>query len=507
MKPKNRHCMSKRMYILAAMLLFVFAAGAQPYSKVLKRNFWNDGENAVGIRQDSLSRSYAEIYGGYVTGGLRASFEATDAWNAGVRAATIMHLKKFSMTGSFGFEQMWGQGMAGSMFIRQGFYPINVYEFTPGPKTLQTYTFSGGISVDIAPNWRIGGRMDFESDNYAKRKDLRHTTYRLDMTVAPGVQYHDGKFAAGLNYIYSRNGETVKAEQVGSTVAAYTAFFDKGIYYGTEEIWTGSSTHLDEVGVSGLPVHENIHGAAFQASYGDAYADIRWRHRSGEAGEKQTVWYRFPGWDLRSRMGLRLPGPRGAHVFHLAVDYLDQDNYETVLDKVTEGGVTTTVEYGSNLIFNRKNFNASLDYRFAAARWEFGGAFFLSDQHAQSSVMYPYVGLQHLIMPGLQGSVVRRLGPVTASLSARWDQGAIKDNLKTVDSGSGVQGAPERLDRYFVKFRDQMTSYKLMLMPSLTYSFARGFYVDASVRWQHGFNLVYLGNNRLSAMLRAGYNF
>lgn len=500
--------MSRKLVILAAMILFTLAAGAQSYDKVLHRNFWNDGENVVGIRQDSVSRSCAEVYGGYVTGGFRASFEADEAWNAGARAASIKHLDKFSMAGSFGFEQFEGDGMAGSMMVKPGFYPFNVYEFTPGHKTLQTYSFSGGLSVDIAPRWRIGGRMDFESSNYAKRKDLRHTNYRLEMTVAPGVQFHDGKFAVGANYIYSRNTETINAEQVGSTVAAYEAFFDKGLYYGVQEVWTGSGTHLKDTGVSGLPVSENMHGAALQASYGDIYADVRWRSRSGRAGEKQTVWFRFPGWDLRSRVGARFVSAHGEHFVRFGLDYLDQSNFETVLDQVTEGGITTTVEYGSNLIFHRRNLDLSLDYRYVLPEWELGLLATLADQRGQESSMYPYLADQHLIMPAVQLSGMRHLGRWDLSLAARWGQGAIADSCKLVDDDSGVTGGLVRLDSYYVRFKEHMTSYKLSMVPAIRYNFSGGFYLEASGRWIQGFEIVQLsGSWRASAMLRAGYNF
>ena len=40
--------------------------------------------------------------------------------------------------------------------------------------------------------WRIGGTIDIENENYTKRKDLRHSNYRLDMTFVPSLMWHKG---------------------------------------------------------------------------------------------------------------------------------------------------------------------------------------------------------------------------------------------------------------------------------------------------------------------------
>ena len=223
--------MNKILSLSAAMLFVSLAAFAQPFEKAMRRNLWNDGSNANGIRQDSLSISFAELYGGFKAGDYHDTYDCSKGWTAGARAASVQHLKNFSMSGSFGFEQTQGDGMCGSMFIQPGFYPLDVLEFTPGRKTLQTYAFDGGVSVDLADGWRLGARMDFKSANYSKRKDLRHTNYRLDMKVAPGLTYTSGNLTFGLNYIFAKNSEYTDAEQIGTGESSYYAFLDKGLMF------------------------------------------------------------------------------------------------------------------------------------------------------------------------------------------------------------------------------------------------------------------------------------
>lgn len=508
MNVKHRACMNRRLYIIAAMLCASLAASGQSYQRVIKRNFWNEGTNVVGIRQDTLSASNAEIYGNYITGELRASSDAKSAWTAGVRASAIRHLKKFSMKGSFGFEQMEGQGMAGSMFVKQGYYPINVYEFTPGSKTLQTYSFTGGISVDISPEWRLGGQMLFESSNYAKRKDLRHTTYRMDMTVSPGVQYHNGDLAIGLNYIFSKNSESVSAEQIGSSVASYDVFFDKGLYYGVRQIWTGSGVHLSEPGVNGLPLREIINGVSVQASYGRAYADVSWRARYGTVGEKQFIWFRFPGWDLTAHAGFAFSGDRGSHRILATAEYFSQDNEETSLEKVSSGGVTTVEEFGACRIFSRRNMKASLTYDYASRMLNFSALLSMTDQQGLVSNMYPYLMYQRLLQPYVEAKATGHFGRLDVTLMLSYRQGWMNDTMREVSPSTGVTSEPERLESYFLKYREHMTCRNITVAPAVKYNFGKGFYAEASVRWNRGFNLVYFaGPDRTSATLRLGYDF
>jgi hypothetical protein len=138
--------MNKARNILAiSLLLCGLTVSAQTYESVVKENFWNASTNVTGMRQDTVSRSYAEAYGKYEGGKFRDTWQAEQGWSAGAATASIRHMKKMSLAGSFSFEQTEGYGMCGSMFIKPGFYPVDVLEFTPGRKTLQTYAFNGGI--------------------------------------------------------------------------------------------------------------------------------------------------------------------------------------------------------------------------------------------------------------------------------------------------------------------------------------------------------------------------
>lgn len=135
MNEKNSHCMNKVRLILLLCLLSCSAA-------VLAQT------NVALVRLDSLSRSYAEVYGRYEEGEFRDTWQAPRMWSAGAATGSVRHFDRMSLTGSFSFDQTEGYGMCGSMFIKPGYFPIDVLEFTPGRKTLQTYAFDGGIAYD-----------------------------------------------------------------------------------------------------------------------------------------------------------------------------------------------------------------------------------------------------------------------------------------------------------------------------------------------------------------------
>mgnify|MGYP000756731711 FL=1 len=179
-----------RRILTILMLAAVSAATAQErFDYIFRRNPWNGGPNAAGIRQDSLSRSYAEIYFTKENGGLTGHSASDDSWNAGAKTESVRHLKKVSFSGGFGYDYFDGRNMCGSMFTEPGYYPVDILEFTPGRKIREDYTFTGGVSAVLGRRWTGGLRVEFEAQNYAKRKDLRHKNTRLDFEFSPGVMY------------------------------------------------------------------------------------------------------------------------------------------------------------------------------------------------------------------------------------------------------------------------------------------------------------------------------
>ena len=505
-KPPHIRSMIKTRYITVLFLVLACRASlaAQTYGDVLKRNFWNASTNVTGIRQDSLSRSYALIGGSYTGGGFKDPSDAADLWSAGIETASIRHLKNISFRGSFAFTQTEFYSMCGSMFIEPGFYPLDILEFTPGRKTRQDYAFDGGLSYDAGAHWRIGVDIDFKAANLAKRKDLRHSNLRLDLEVAPGVMCHYGKFAAGLSAIFSKNSESVNPEQVGTSETSYYAFLDKGMMYGAYGPWNGGALHLDESGVTGFPMREYGYGAALQAQYGGFFAEVKWIHSKGRAGEKENIWFRFPG----DEVGITAGYGRNGHFARLALSRKSTETEETILEKVSENGVQTVRETGSNIIGIRQIWSVAPEYEYMADFWEIKAGAVLERTLNVSATMYPYLFSRQLSQWEAYVAGTLHPGRFDIGIELGYAGGNLSEESSLMDENSGVQTVPFRLEDWYKLQTEWLVSGRIRAGLNLRCNFKNGMYINAQASLLHGFGVKLLGgSNRVCAELGFGYNF
>ncbi len=509
--------MNKVRYIFALALLLcglsasgqAFRTGKPRYERIHKNNFWNGSKNVTGVRQDSTSRSFAEIYGRYESGNLRDTWMPEKSWSAGAATASIQHLKKISFAGSFSFEQTEGYGMCGSMFIKPGLYPVDVLEFTPGRKSLQTYSFDGGASYDIARHWRIGAKMDFESANIAKRKDLRHSNKRLEMSVTPGFMYHRGGFAIGASYIFEKNSETIEAEQVGISESSYWAFLDKGMMYGVHSVWTGSGIHLQENGVNGFPVNDFSSGIAVQTQWNGLFAEVEYLNTRGRMGEKEYMWFNFPG----SRIGARIGYTHTSTVRHNALVRFGWNSLgldENVLEKVTENGVSSVLNHGSNRILSREVISVAPEYEIVHELMELSADAEMSWMKSVGSQMYPYVHEQSLFTYSAGLGIVLYVKRFDIGARVVVSGGRVDERQRMESEVSGVHGEPFRLQEWYEKSIDYQTSGKFSTLGFLRYNFKNGMYLEGAFDiMQRGMNLSSAEerHDRTELKLKFGYDF
>ena len=501
--------MNRLRYILLLSLLLCSATvGAQTYEQVVRRNFWNASQNITGVRQDSLSRSYAEAIGEYEGGEFRDSWHPEQCWSVGAATASIRHMDKMSLKGSFSFTQTDGYDMCGSMFINPGYYPVDILEFTPGRKTLQTYAFDGGIAYDLTSAWRIGAMMDFESANIAKRKDLRYSNWMLDLKVAPGVMYHKGDWSFGASYIYRKTSESVEAIQVGVSESSYYAFLDKGLMYGVYNIWTDRSLHLDEAGVKSFPVNEITNGFAIQAQYKGFFAEAEYRHTSGTIGEKEYIWFLFPGNSADLHLGYRHEGEKAQHYARLDFGWKSRTMDETVLEKVTEGGVSTVVNHGQNLIQSERSWGLKPEYEYVSDRIEVLAAAHVGVDEEVSSQMYPHLYWQSLTTYGADVRVRYYVGRLVLAGQLGYGAGRVKADSWKTGTQTGVQTSPYRLQEYYHWQMEYATAQRMSVGLSLRWNIWKGLYVEARANLNHAFDLKYIkGNNRIGTTIAIGYNY
>lgn len=532
MKARYSHYINKAVFMLCFCPLLLIAVGAHaqsPYDETIALNPFFSSSNTAGIRGQldktvimmpntgnvRKAVSYAKLYGGYETGGFRNSDGASALWGGGANAATILHLPKVSMTGSFSFSQADGKDMCGSMFINPGYYPVDVVEFTPGRKTLQEYGFSGGFSSDISAHWLAGGRIDFKSANFSKRRDIRHTNYSLDLTATPSVVYKAGQWNFGLSYIFRKTSEYTKAEKLGTATAdTYYAFLDKGLMWGTYQMWSGNGLHLAEAGVDRFPVKEITHGVGVQIQHRKGfYIDAEYRSSNGEVGEKGFVWYKFPRRELSAGLSYIIIRPKAGHKIGLKYSSSAGLNKESVIDKVTEGGITTPTVYGYNTVLkhNRLCLNAFYDLYFNG-KLELHCSMDYSYDKKVSTSVYPFYDTESFNALGVNALGLYRFGRFELEAALGF-YGGYEWQRKEENSGSaGLETEPFRLEERYDIWKEYLIAPRVTPELGLRFfvsgNYVKGIYVGAKAYDTHAFGLRHIsGNDRFNALFELGYRF
>ena len=474
------------------------------------------GQDIALLRQDPVAlgnRGGAAVYGGYEAGGYHPAFAPSSLWKAGASAQGTYHGDRTSFTGSFSFEQVEGKDMFTSVFLEPGYFPVDVLEFTPGDKTRQTYRMGGGFATNLFDEAVFGIKADYTAANYAKRKDIRHTTYGMNLQVEPtfGVTSEDGQ-GGSVAYIFRKRTETIDAEQVGAaTDESYFAFLDKGMGYGTYQVWDGDGIHLDEAGVGVFPVREFTHGIAEQVQTGEfGFAGgfkFLWKH--GTVGEKGYEWFKYRG---RSFSTWFEKTWQNRHSLRLDFDLEDDQLKEAVLDKVSSGGITTPTIYTYNAVSDRSWATLDLTYavRFQAGCLKrlqavlHGGVW-----EENSYLMYPYEDKTNRYNGMATLLAAFAFGPVDLNLRLNGGLGTWKD--QGLQGGTDeIESVPYRLEGDWLRKMEYFSTTKAGAGLALTYHMkaVQGLYLQAEGSWLHGFGIVLLpGADRRSATLKVGYEF
>ena len=457
------------------------------------------------------AKGSASLYGGFEEGGYKPAFQASSLWKAGAGAQGVLHSYRTSWQGSFSFEQVNGKEMLTSMFLEPGYFPVDVLEFTPGDKTRQTYRMGGGFATELDGDFLVlGGKASYSASNYAKRKDIRHTTYGMSLRVEPTVTFkmYD-KAGMSIAYIFRKRTESIDAEQVGAaTDQSYYAFLDKGLRYGTYQVWDGDGLHLDEAGVGVFPVKEYAHGVGYILEVPEFSSGIEALWKRGYVGEKGYDWFRYPGSELKLFMERKWTRQ------NLRLEMMLQDDQleEAVLDKVSAGGVTTPEVYGYNAVSDRIWGSMDLTYgvRFAQGHLKrlqavLHGGFWTE----KSYLMYPFTDRNDRYNASATLVAAFAFGRVDVGLRVNGGIGRWKEQ--------GLQGGtdevltkPYRLQFDWDRKMEYFSTSKLGTGLTLAYHLKAvpGASIQAEGTWLHGFGIVLLpGADRWSTTLKIGYDF
>ena len=340
------------------------------FDYIARSDGWLASYNAAGLHGavPVPGVSYAEAYFGKQNGRFINYWESDDSYDFGLKTESFRRFEKVSFYGKMQYRYFRGQHMSGSILLNPGDRPFDLVEFTPGTKTREQYILSGGVGFLLTKKLTGGLRIDYEADNYAKRKDLRHSNTMMDLNLSAGFVYRFAAVELGANYLYRKNTERVLCEQIGTTGGNYDMFFNKGVWFGEKGLWTGNGMHLNEPGISGLPMKDSEQGAALQIAFRSRgfrfFNEFTYRYRKGETGEKGTIWTHSGSDVLEYRGVMSVAHRRNVHLIRGNFRYVNLKNNENVLRSENIGGVVQTVIYGSRQIYRQRAVNAGLEYEF-----------------------------------------------------------------------------------------------------------------------------------------------
>ena len=478
---------------------------------------WSEGRNVAGLASDDASGKKAEatLFGRFTSGDFRTLSQGKTVWTAGAAAKAETHFKDLVLVGNFGFAQEEGSEMMGSMFTQPGYYPVDVLEFTPGRKSKQTYDIAGGLAWTNGSRWIPGVTARFQGINYAKRKDLRHTTYRQEVELTPSLLFQGDGWRIGASYIFEKTSEFIQAEQIGPAKAeSYYAFLDKGMRYGAYQAWDGSGIHLAEPGVDRFPVHEISHGAALQFSLGESlYADFEFLRSQGEVGEKGYTWFHFPSLTLAGQLIYHFEGLGGSQNLRLGGSWTSLTLHESVIEKVTTGGVTTPSILGSNRVFAKKALQLQATYTIERADGFVLEAGMNYDQDNKlSSTMYPFVDYDHGSHLFLHLNLSIPLGSAFTLKTGSLLGGVMNSDQHSFDNENeklGVSTRPFQLTSWWDLEQEFDDILRAGLSLSLRYDLRRlPLYLEAGCSFTYAFGVTLVpGPYRQTSHLCIGYNF
>lgn len=375
------------------------------FDYVYRQNGWLGSNNGAGLRLSHVDVSYAEAYFTKQDGKFMNYHESDDSFNFGAKTESFRNFDKISFYGKMQYEYFQGNNMKGSIFTRPGENPFDIVEFTPGKKIKERYIVSAGAGFDIACNLLGGIKIDYQAENYAKRKDLRHKNRLMDFNLTAGLVYQIGSITnVGLNYIYTKRSERIEAEQVSEKGEVYEAFFNKGLWFGESGLWNNPSLRLYNSsynGMKGLPIMNIENGASLQLNLGreargvNFFGELTYKRRSGETGDKGVKFTEHTSDIYQAHGMLRIPQSNNMHFLRGAVSYEDLQNQEYLLEKQTINGVATIISYGSSQIFAERTLSASAEYEFAMKATTYYPVFSLragaqySNRSGVSSLVYP----------------------------------------------------------------------------------------------------------------------
>jgi len=489
--------------------------------------------NASGLKYLSVSKvSTAKVFLNKSDGSFKNYHQSDDSYDFGATTESLYRLnQKVVLSGGISYHNFSGKNMAGSAFIDPYKNPFDLVEMNDnnkGTKNLERYQLFGEVSSSLTKKLTIGGKIDYQTANFAKTKDLRHINKLLDMHVSPGLSYTIGsKVEIGANYEYHRRIESVRFRVYGNKGEQFFTLISYGGFYGRSELFDMYGYTSEN---ANRPIVNITQGGALQLAIAlnkglKLFNEFTYGKLEGYAGERGTssVVYTEHGATQYGYKGvLSFNTTSAGHHLTLRADYETLANNENIYRTETSpGGGSTTVYYGQAEVFNKDILQANVQYigylnvKNNQPEWTIkAGANYFNRE--QTTTIYPFYRDQSIssytINLSANKNTIRgknRYGLSLGTLYGAGDGTAKEDGLYIPPSSSQI--APKSMDLYLNQEYEYFTKPRVRAEAGFQYSRIVDKRIAPYVRLDYtltkAFDVSYVGNNHQTIMISVGCNF
>ncbi|MDD2594782.1 MAG: hypothetical protein PHD11_03055 [Bacteroidales bacterium] len=336
-------------------------------------NGWLTSNNASGLCNIPVQNtSIFEAAFNKGNGGFVNYHQSGNSYDIGAMTESFSRLgENVFLYGKLSYDYFRGQEMGGSVFIDPYFSSFNIVEMsdtTYGRKTKEMYHLVGGVGVDVAKGFRIGGKIDYTSGNYSKARDIRHSNGLLNMTVTAGLSYQLGNVVnIGLNYLYKRYVESLYFNIYGTTDKFYDYLIDFGAFYGKRE-QSAEQGYTDLA--SNIPSVSKFQGGSLQLDFKISpevhfFNEFTYKSRNGYYGKRSQstiVYLEDNGMELDYSGHLSFSNTTSQHIVKIAASYRQLSNNENIYRINYQDGKQTISYFGNNEVCDRATIVGNLEY-------------------------------------------------------------------------------------------------------------------------------------------------
>ncbi len=517
--------------LLAGGLVCPACLSAQTDSTARHRSFefikqsdaWLTSENASGLHVLPVKNSsIAEGLFEKKNGDFINYYQSNDSYQWGLQTESFYKINpRVVFYGKVNYTNVTGKNMGGSVFIDPYYNPFDIVEYTDdtrGTKNRESYHLIGAVSATIAKGLNIGGKIDYQTGNYAKHKDARHTNKYLDLTLSLGLSYRLAPcLEAGVNYLYRRSIESVSFKIYGTQDKQYQYLIDYGAFLGRLETLSQTGyTNTNET----KPMFNKFNGGALQLDFTlgkswSLYNETSCKARSGYYGEPGTnsiTYTRHHSTIFENKTILSFRKKRQLHLLKASISSEKLENDENVYrEENTEGGRKSIVYYDALKTLDRSVLLANAEYTGNLGVADYNPTWVLKTggnfhQCTQTASKYPYYRKQDVwsmdAYLNAKRNLVRGKNMYSFALGALYGKGGgtpKTDGLYATPSEG--QASPKTIDRYLYREYEYLTAERVGANAGVQYF--RSFkslqgYVKLQYEYTKAFNVDYLSGSNFN---------